>query len=192
MSRHPTTSVVRYLMAVLLCACMLPAMSASDAAPPPHIQQALGTAYLSGGASFRWFGMKIYDAQLWVDQNGYDTANPQIGRYALDLRYARSLQGKKIAEASRDEMEKLGVGTARQHADWLAQMERLFPDVRNGTHLTGIHLPGEGVRFFLNGAPLGEIRDNDFATAFFAIWLAPKTSAPTLRRALLEQATARQ
>ena len=64
-------------------------------------------------------------------------------------------------------------------------MTALFPDVKEGTHITGIYLPNESVRFYLDGQWLGEIRDADFARAFFAIWLDPKTSAPDLRKKLL-------
>jgi hypothetical protein len=39
--------------------------------------------------------------------------------------------------------------------------------------------------FLLNGRPLGEVRDPDFARVFFGIWLSPRTSEPALREALL-------
>jgi hypothetical protein len=64
-------------------------------------------------------------------------------------------------------------------------MEALFPDVHEGTRISGIHLPGQGARFYLNGNPLGEIPDSEFARAFFAIWLDPRTSASSLRNSLL-------
>jgi hypothetical protein len=41
------------------------------------------------------------------------------------------------------------------------------------------------VRFFRNGTPIGDIDDREFARAFFAIWLDPRTSEPELRKQLL-------
>jgi Chalcone isomerase-like len=40
-------------------------------------------------------------------------------------------------------------------------------------------------RFYLDGKLLGEIADVEFAQAFFAIWLDPRTSASNLRKQLL-------
>jgi hypothetical protein len=60
--------------------------------------------------------------------------------------------------------------------------------VAKGDRITGVQRPGESARFFLNGKPIGEVRDAEFARRFFGIWLAPKTSEPKLRLALLARA----
>jgi hypothetical protein len=75
-----------------------------------------------------------------------------------------------------------------QEAAWLQQMETLFPNVKAGDRITGVNQPRMGAAFWLNGRGLGEVRDPDFAKRFFGIWLAPHTSQPQLRRALLAQA----
>jgi hypothetical protein len=186
----PVAHGYKYVLAWLACACMLTAFAASVVAPA-HIQKELTQAYLAGQGSFRWFGLKVYDAQFWVSEKGYNSNAPTANRYALDLRYAHKLQGSKIAEASRDEMQKLGLGSAQQRTEWLSQMEKIFPDVSDGTHLTGIYLPNEGVRFYLDGKRIGDIMDPAFAQAFFAIWLDPNTTAPQLRTALLADAAPR-
>jgi hypothetical protein len=49
----------------------------------------------------------------------------------------------------------------------------------------GIYDPSTGVTFWLNGKRISEIRDTEFASQFFAIWLSPKTSQPKLRLSLL-------
>jgi hypothetical protein len=70
-------------------------------------------------------------------------------------------------------------------------MEQLFPDVAEGTHISGVYLPGRGASFYRDGKPLGEIADRNFAKAFFGIWLDPRTSAPELRAALLRNVAKR-
>lgn len=149
---------------------------------PSHIQQELGKARLSGSGGYRWFGLAIYQASLWTGPEGW---RPDLKRYALDLRYARSLVGKKIAQASLDEMEKLQVGTPEKRQQWLTTMQQIFPDVKEGTHITGIYDGPNGARFYLDGKLLAEVKDSEFAQAFFAIWLHPNTSAPALRKQLL-------
>lgn len=168
---------------VLLCA--VPAQAESIPAP---VRNEIGDARLAGQGSFRWFGLKIYDAELWVGDQGYHPDDPESARYALSLIYARDLYGRQIARASIDEIRKLGLGTVAQHEVWLKQMTVLFPDVREGTRISGIHLPGHGARFYLNGDLLGEIADSEFARAFFAIWLDPRSSASSLRNSLLSSA----
>jgi len=64
-------------------------------------------------------------------------------------------------------------------------MRALFPDVKAGDVITGVHQPAMGVVFWCNGRLLGEVRDPLFARLFFGIWLSPQTSEPQLRSALL-------
>ena len=167
------------------------ALSADSDDAPPHIAAEITAARCAGQGTYRWFGIKIYDARLWVGKAGYQSAAPAMTKFALDLRYARTLYGKKIAAASIAEIRALGLGTAAQQENWLAGMERLFPDVAEGSRITGVFLPDAGVRFYLDGKILGELPDPQFGTAFFAIWLDPKTSAAGLRGALLADAAPR-
>jgi hypothetical protein len=167
-----------------LMLCALPVSAASDAVPA-HISRELGDARLSGQGSFRWFGLKIYDARLWVERTGFEPAHPVSAKLVLDLGYARDLYGSRIAQSSIDEIRKLGFGTDLQQHMWLVKMTALFPNVQEGTHISGVYLPGAGARFYLDGNLLGEIDDPEFARAFFAIWLDKRTSATKLRSQLL-------
>jgi len=150
-------------------------------APPSVVNEAAPGLRELGSGTMRWFGIKVYDATLWTRGRSVDYAEP----LALQLRYARKLKGAAIAQRSVEEMAKLGKGTPQQRAAWGEAMKRLFPDVDNGTTLTGVHLPGSGTRFFHDGKPLGEVSDPEFSRAFFGIWLDAGTSAPELRRALI-------
>lgn len=151
------------------------------------LKQALPEASVIGSGSFRWFGLKLYDASLWAVRGSFNPDNWQSASLALELNYARSLEGRRIAEASIDEMKKLSIGTPAQHKAWDEAMKQVFPDVDKTTQLTGLYAPGQPTRFFRNGAAIGEIADPAFGPAFFAIWLHPKTTAPKLRTMLLGQ-----
>lgn len=180
--------------AIVLCglgiAATLPAL-AGPTSLPAAVAADMPGARLAGEGSFRWMGLKIYDAVLWVGHSGLDPATPFAHGFALDLAYARNLEGRKIAQASSEQIEKLGEGSADQRAAWARHMEQLFPDVTEGSHITGVYLPGRGANFYRDGKRLGEITDPDFARAFFSIWLDPRTSAPDLRTALLRNAVNR-
>ena len=156
-------------------------------AAPAHIDDNLAQARLAGKGSYTWFGLTIYEAELWVGEQGYRADLP----FVLDLRYARKLDGAKIAEASAEQMEKIGAGSAAQRARWLARMKTIFPDVKEGTHISGVFVPGGGARFYLDGKALASVPEPEFARAFFGIWLDPATSARSLRSALLKDAAPR-
>ncbi len=182
---------MKWIASLLLAVSLVTQVRAADApSVPPHIAAEIGSARLAGNGNYRWFGLKIYEAQLWVGKQGYDVQHPSLAAFALDLHYARAFEGKKIAGKSAEEIEKLGLGSDEQRHRWLLQMETCFPNVEDGTHLTGIFEPGTGVRYYRDGKPICEIRDKDFALAFFAIWLDPHTLAKTLREALLNKASA--
>ncbi len=171
------------LLLLLSLSTMLSTALANAGGP----KQALPDATVIGSGSFRWFGLKLYDASLWAVRGSFNPDNWQSASLALELNYARTLEGRRIAEASIDEMKKLGIGTPAQHKAWDEAMKQVFPDVDKTTQLTGLYVPGQPTRFFRNGAAIGEIADPAFGPAFFAIWLHPKTTAPKLRTMLLGQ-----
>ncbi len=154
------------------------AASESEKLPAPPARYALQPV---GQGTLTWFGLRVYDAALWAPDGTLDFSRP----FALVVRYARALDGKSIAERSIEEIERLGAGSPAQRRAWAALLRSAIPDVEAGDQITGVHRPGEGSRFYLNGRLLGEIDDAAFSRAFFSIWLDPRTSAPELRAALI-------
>ncbi|QOT78727.1 chalcone isomerase family protein [Cupriavidus basilensis] len=143
-------------------------------------------ARLSGEGEFRVFGFRLYTAQLWSAQLPITPDAP----FALQLTYDRSIQRERLVETSLDEMKRIGsAGNAPPSPQlldsWRASMAQAFVDVRPGDTLTGVFMPGKGVRFYAGDRLTTEIDDPAFAQAFFSIWLDPATRAPALRRRLL-------
>jgi Chalcone isomerase-like len=171
----------RRMLMLAAAAAVLPAHAQ---APPPELAQALPAVRLHGEARLRFLGLHVYDIRLW-------TAPPFAPErwaetpLALEILYARSLVGRAIAERSLDEMRRQGELPADSADRWLAEMTRLFPDVRDGDRILGVTRPDLGAAFYFNGRLRGEVRDPAFARRFFGIWLAPQTSEPGLRQRLL-------
>ncbi len=130
------------------------------------------------------WGFEVYDAKLWARP---DFAPAQYGRhpFALELQYLRGLKGGTIAQTSLDEMKRQGPINEQQSQAWLKTMQGLFPDVKKGDRITGVHKPEQGVEFWVNDRLVGLVNDMQFAQLFFGIWLSPQTSAPDLRKSLL-------
>ncbi len=152
--------------------------------PPAEVMRELPDARLYGSGRLRRYFFHVYDARLWT-QPSFDIERYSDQRLALELQYGRELLGALIAERSLEEMRRGAEITPAQQRIWLAAMQRCFPDVVEGDRMTGVQLPGAAARFFVNGAFVGEVRDAEFARLFFGIWLAPSTSEPELRAALL-------
>ena len=160
------------------------AWATTTTAPPAEVSAALPGALLQGQGRLRYFGLHIYDAALW-SLAPLPPGDPLGTALALELRYARKLAGSSIADRSLDEMKRVGDFTEADGQRWLDAMKQAFPDVKPGDRITGVHRPGVGAAFFVNGKPTAEVRDAQFARLFFGVWLSPRTSQPALRAALL-------
>ncbi|MCE4556503.1 chalcone isomerase family protein [Pelomonas sp. P8] len=159
-------------------------VATAQATPPAELRAALPQARLQGSGVLRFFGLRVYEARLWVEP-GFEPDTYARQPFALELVYDRRLEGQAIAERSVAEMRRVGPFDDTQAKRWLALMRQAFPDVAAGDRLLGLH-EGEGqVRFFHNGRQTAEVLDADYARLFFGIWLARQTSAPALRDSLL-------
>jgi len=169
--------------AFALAVAVTPVALATTAPPPlPATIVALAPSLQpQGGGALKFLGLSIYDGWYWSQDRGWSLEQP----FALDLHYHRSLEGAKIAERSVDEIARLRIGSKAQRDRWGEQMRAIFPDVRKGDRITGVHVPPATVRYFLNGRPIGDIVDGEFARAFFGIWLDPRTSQRDFRDLLL-------
>ena len=174
----------RTLLSLVVWTTLAHAGSSWADSAPPEVAGTLKAARLLGRGALTFFGLHVYDARLWVGAAA-PPADWQTVPFALELIYARSVVGSKIAERSLTEMQRQADIEPEVAQRWSRTMKALFPDVQNGDRMTGVNLPGQGARFFVNGGLRGLEPDAEFARLFFGIWLSPQTSEPALRKALL-------
>jgi len=160
--------------------------SAQPAPGPVEVntwEEDLGTAQTLGEGDLRKWGFRIYHARLVGEHMPVQGTEP----FALELTYYRSISRERIVSVSIDEMKRLrGESlTPQQLEQWRRVLERCLVDVREGDQLTGVYLPGHGVRFYHGDQLLADVEDDAFAQAFFAIWLDPRTRDTALRARLL-------
>jgi hypothetical protein len=149
---------------------------------PEYLRKQVGGVWtLCGKGIFSWSVFKFYSIRLLTASGHFDPEQP----YILDLTYLRKLSAQQIVTISVQEIERLVGPAAEQTANWRQALEAIVPDVSLGDRLLGWFKPGEGVEFFSASVALGVIPDAEFARAFSAIWLDPRTQRPTLRQALL-------
>ena len=188
---NPLKTVATVVAAGLLVLTALVITSPARAnTPEPVLTAALQGKQVVGNARLRVWGFEVYDARLFASP-GFDSAQFGQQPFALELQYLRTFKGPDIAERSMDEMRELETIAPEQATQWQAAMSALFPDVKKGDRITGVHAPGRGAAFYLNDRLLGEVADERFSRLFFGIWLSPKTSQPALRETLLQRVSAR-
>ena len=182
------------LAVICLPAAWAQSSSANDAATAtvavqrgearPELGSALPQAQRIGSGRLSVWGFQVYDAQLWA-QPEFRVANIDRLPLALELSYLRAFKAEEIAERSIKEMRRGKPVSDAQAARWTADLLRVIPDVRTGDRVMGVHKPGVGASFWVNGRSTGDVQDAEFARLFFGIWLSPNTSEPKLRDALL-------
>lgn len=179
----------RLLIAALGClpaSTLSWARAAASDAIPVEVASELPGARLRGEGRLDFLLAHIYDIRLWAPMPLAPDAFWQIP-LALEIEYARPLEGRSIAKRSIEEMQRQQPISEPQRQRWLALMQQAFPDVDAGDRITGVQRPVEAARFFVNGRYRAEIRDAEFTRLFFGIWLSPQTSQPRLRDRLLNR-----
>jgi Chalcone isomerase-like len=179
--------LLTYFLALQFVATSVFAQSAQPTAQPalpPEVASTLPNTEFAGKGKLTFFGLEVYESSLWVAPNFKGLAF-ENHPFALELHYLRNFTAVDIAKRSLDEMQGIESVTEQKAAQWIKAMGEIFPNVKKGDRLIGVHQPGGGATFWHNGKRSGEIRDAEFSRRFFAIWLSPKTSEPKLRKALL-------
>lgn len=138
----------------------------------------------TGQGLLRVWGFEVYRARLWVGPR-FNPANHSSDAVALELEYLRAFSAASIASRSIEEMRRQQPIAPEQAERWQRDLQAVLPDVRAGDRLLGLYQPALAAQFRQPNRMLGSVPDPLFARLFFGIWLAPTTSEPGLRAALL-------
>lgn len=165
-------------------AMLLPTFGYANVLPDIVAKEHAGLS-VRGEGTLRFFGIKVYDARLWVPAKSLSKSISPNDAFALELIYDMALKGREIAERSTVEMRKIGYSNEAKLKAWGDEMLRIFPDIKKGESLIGVLIPGKGAKFYSRDKLIASADDPEFAKAFFDIWLSEKTSEPKLRERLL-------
>lgn len=165
--------------------CAVPAF-ADDSKPsdpkPSEIANVIKADSPYGTGSLRVLLMKAYDASLWTDAARWSMQSP----FALTLKYHFNCSASDIVDRAIEEIKasspNLSTTTLTRYRQLIGS---LLPGARSGDEMTGLYTPDGTVRFFVDGQKTGEVKDPQFAQAFFGMWLSPQTSEPDIRAGLL-------
>ncbi len=166
------------LLSIILC---LVATSASSNSFGNSQQSAPVALEKCGEARLTVMFWDVYDSTLYAPQGEY---RPGVRPLRLEIRYLRNIKAKDLVKQTRKEWQAQGVMTP-EHDQWLAELGTFWPDVADNDTIT-LDLDAAGAATFsFNGEVVGQIADAQFGEDFAGIWLAPSTTRPELRAALI-------
>jgi hypothetical protein len=175
----PGETAMKRIVTALALFCMIFALSAAASAAP--LAEHVPDARQVGSGKLNFLVWNVYTATLYAPSGRWSPDGP----FALRIDYHMDLAGRDIAQRSVEEMRRQGLEDPRAVGRFRARMEDIFPDVAAGTSLTGIRDSRGATLFFRDHEFIGSVEEPEFTDRFFAIWLAPGTSEPALRRSLL-------
>jgi hypothetical protein len=141
---------------------------------------------LNGAGLFRWnYFVKVYAAALYLPEGrAFDLASDVPRR--LEIAYFVDIGAKGFGRAANQLLERSFA--AEELAPLRERLDRLhaaYVDIRPGDRYTLTYLPGAGTELAHNGRRLVVIEGEDFARAYFSIWLGDRPIDGGLRDALL-------
>jgi hypothetical protein len=143
-----------------------------------ELQPYLNNPKLVGSGPLTYLGFKVYDAHF------YSTDELGKSGFALRLNYARKVTNEDLVKATVKQMVRLGASD-NEIIKWQSELEKIYPNVDQGHHITAIYQPSGSTTFIHNGKLAGKINDQQFSKIFFSIWFDQKTNSPNLRTKLL-------
>lgn len=166
---------------IFLCFLIITFVPLSLFAAPNYIKKHIPNANEIGQADYKFLMWNVYKAKLYSE--GSEVSYNK--KLALKLIYNLDTSAQKIIKESINQFKKQGLEDEETLANWQAEMEEIFPDVKEGESLTAILIPKKQLLFFKNGKFIAKTSNIAFAEKFLDIWLSEKTTSPNFRKKLL-------
>lgn len=190
---------MRCLPAVALAAAVLLFSSGASAAEPalsaaglPHLSEDRGaTLKLRGTGVFRYLGVKLYAAFFYVAPDVIapgETLGEKPMR--LMLRYLHDIPKDAIVKAAETNLRNNPEVNYEAIRERVERLHARYSDLKKGDECALVYADGKTVAFFKE-RPIVEIEGQDFARAYFGIWLSKYSINQKLRKSLLGERGAR-
>lgn len=158
------------LSTIIALACAAAPITASTQTPPPEVTTRFAAPKLKGAATTRAWGLKLFDAELWMADGGaFSFGKP----FALSLTYGTRFAAETIANSTISEIVRVEGGSEDSHVKLRDQLIACLPNVRSGLRITGVAENASQVSLYVNGRKACTMRYPDLRKRFFSIWLAP-------------------
>ena len=144
-------------------------------------QEVFQSHKLIGEGTLKVLMWEVYDLRLYTDGTAFSWQD----KFMLEFDYSRELKKESVIDASLKEFKLQPNVTDKDIEAWRVYLEQVIQSVQKGTKASIMWVPEGQIVFNYEGSAPSTIENEDFARAFFNIWLGEKTSRPKLRSQLL-------
>lgn len=139
-------------------------------AAPTEVERELSAPQLQGKHTARFWGFKLFNAELWTSKPGAFRFDQQ---FALTLSYLYPFSKELLARSSVEEIARVEGGNPDDFARLEKQLMGCLVDVDKGTRITGVAESDSKVAMYVNGRKSCTMSYPNLRERFFGIWLAP-------------------
>ncbi len=141
-----------------------------------------------GIGTFRVWGFRVYTTTLYIP-DGVEGLDEVLGADTprrLVLHYHRSITAEELAESTEEFARKNPRNDMDALRDRFDKLYEAYKEVSSGDEYSITYDPGKGTTVALNGEDIVHIEGEDFARAFFGIWLSEEPISSSIRDRLIE------
>ena len=144
-------------------------------------QEIFQSPKLIGEGTLKVLMWEVYDLRLYTDGTAFSWQD----KFMLEFDYSRELKKESVIDASLKEFKLQPNVTDKDIKTWEMYLEQVIRTVLKGEKATIQWVPDGQIIFHYEGSNPAVIENEQFARAFFNIWLGEQTSRPKLRSQLL-------
>ncbi len=144
-------------------------------------QEGFQSPKLIGEGTLKVLMWEVYDLRLYTDGTAFSWQD----KFMLEFDYSRELKKESVIDASLKEFKLQPNVTDKDIKTWEMYLEQVIRTVLKGEKATIQWVPDGQIIFHYEGSKPTVIENEQFAVAFFNIWLGEQTSRPKLRSQLL-------
>jgi len=156
----------------------------------PDREQVEGSTLTLNGLGIRkatLLKVHVYVAALYVAQPSGDPGVILAANAPTELimHFVRDVGAKDITEAWDEGIANNAKAQLPALKDRIVMLNGWMADIKNGQRMVFSFKPGVGLTARVNGTVKGTIKGDDFAKAFFSLWLGVQPANPELKTGLL-------
>ena len=144
-------------------------------------QEVFQSHKLIGEGTLKVLMWEVYDLRLYTDGTVFSWQD----KFMLEFDYSRELKKESVIDASLKEFKLQPNVTDKDIKAWEMYLKQVIQPVQKGEKATIQWVPDGQIIFHYEGSKPAVIENEQFARAFFNIWLGEQTSRPKLRSQLL-------
>ena len=146
-------------------------------------QEVFQSPKLIGEGTLKVLMWEVYDLRLYTDGTAFSWQD----KFMLEFDYSRELKKESVIDASLKEFKLQPNVTDKDIMAWEVFLEQVIQPVQKGEKATIQWVPDGQIIFHYEDSKPAVIENEQFAVAFFNIWLGKQTPRPKLRNQLLNE-----